>query len=589
VHATVLGHFFATAARRGSGDALRTKRDGAWVAISWSGYADRVRRAARGLIALGIAPGDAVVIMASNRWEWLVSSLGIMAAGGVPASIYPTSTAEQATLIARHCGARFAIVESASVEEKLVAEQLPKLERRIFMDPPPGDASALTLASLLELGGARPLSEVDARIAALRKESLATLIYTSGTTGEPKGAMLSHENLLFAANATIAAFRASSDEQLISYLPLSHIAEQLMSIHIPAVLGGTISFAESLETLGETLREVRPTIFFAVPRVWEKLEARIREASAKAPPYKRAMAAAAGRIGMRASNPSARRVVRPFGHGLAHALVFSKVKRRLGLDRCHIAVSGAAPLGRATQDFFLALGIPLLETYGLTESTGPVSLSTESAWRAGTTGVAIPGSEIRVAPEDGEILVRGGHVFMGYLNDERASREAKDEGGWLHTGDIGEIDRDGFLKITDRKKDIIVTAGAKNVAPQPIEAKLKSIPGVLQAAVIGDRRKYLTALLTFDREAAMRVARDRGLPALSFEELVAHDGFDAYVREHVEKVNRGLARYETIKRFCVLPHELSIERGELTPTLKIKRKVIADRYGAQIEAMYAEE
>ena len=586
MHSTILGHFFATASRRGLADALRYKRDGAWVAISWADYAGRVRRSARGLIELGVAPGDAVVIMASNRWEWLVASLGVMAAGAVPASIYPTSTAEQATLIAKHCGARFAIVENASVADKLAAEQLPKLEQKIFMDAPPG---ARSLSSLLELGDEPSSSAADARIAALRPDALATLIYTSGTTGEPKGAMLSHDNLVFAAKATIAAFRAGSDEQLISYLPLSHIAEQLMSIHIPAVLGGTISFAESLETLGETLREVRPTIFFAVPRVWEKLEARIREASAKAPAYKRALAAAAGRIGMRASHPTARRVVRPFGHGLAHALVFSKVKRRLGLDRCHIAVSGAAPLGRATQDFFLALGIPLLETYGLTESTGPVSLSTESAWRAGTTGVAIPGSEIRVAPEDGEILVRGGHVFMGYLNDERASREAKDGAGWLHTGDIGEVDRDGFLKITDRKKDIIVTAGAKNVAPQPIEAKLKSIPGVLQAAVIGDRRKYLTALLTFDREAAMRVARDRGLPGLAFEELVAHDGFAAYVREHVEKVNRGLARYETIKRFCVLPHELSIERGELTPTLKIKRKVIADRYGAQIEAMYAEE
>jgi long-subunit acyl-CoA synthetase (AMP-forming) len=562
VPGTIVDGFFATAARRGSRDALRTRRDGAWVALSWTGYADRVRRVARGLIELGLAPGDAVAIMASNRWEWLVSSLGIMAAGGVPAAIYPTSTAGQATLIASHCGARIAVVENAALADKLAAERLPKLEERIFLDAPSGDAGARSLSSLLELGDS--FSEVDARIAALRPEALATLIYTSGTTGEPKGAMLSHDNLVFAARATIQAFRAGPDESLISYLPLSHIAEQLMSIHIPALHGCTISFAESLETLGETLREVRPTIFFAVPRVWEKLEARIREASAKAPRWKRMLAAAARRVGL------------------------PVVRKKLGLDRCHIAVSGAAPLGRATQDFFLGLGIPLLETYGLTESTGPVSLSTERAFRAGATGLAIPGSEIRIA-QDGEILVRGGHVFMGYLNDERASREAKDDAGWLHTGDIGELDREGFLRITDRKKDLIVTAGAKNVAPQPIEAKLKSIPGVLQAAVIGDRRKYLTALLTFDREAAMRVATERGLRAGSFEELLAHDGFDAYVREGVEEVNRGLARYETIKRFLVLPHELSIERGELTPTLKIKRKVVAERYREQIEAMYAEE
>lgn len=597
MHETIVGHFFATAARRGAREALRHKESGAWRAISWTDYAERVRRAARGLMELGLAPGEAVVIMAHNRWEWLVSSLAVMAAGGVPASIYPTSTREQATYIARHCGAKIAIVESSATAAKLDETALPELGQRISMDGGEGQgggARARSFASLLALGERVPPAALEARIAALRPEVLATLIYTSGTTGEPKGAMLSHDNLVFAARATIEAFRAGDDEELISYLPLSHIAEQLMSIHIPAVLGVSVSIAESLETLGEDLRDVRPTIFFAVPRVWEKLEARIREATAKAPRWRRALARAAGRVGQRASAPGATSVLRPTGWGalewrIAERLVFRKVRARLGLDRCHVAVSGAAPLGRATQDFFLALGIPILETYGLTESTGPVVLSTKDAWRPGTTGVAIPGSEIRIAPEDGEILVRGRHVFMGYLGDERGTREAKDPQGWLHTGDIGELDDRGFLRITDRKKDLIVTAGAKNVAPQRIEAKLKTIPGVLQAAVVGDRRKFLAALLTLDPDAAPRIARERGLSASSTAELASHAGFQAYVREAIDEVNRDLARYESIKRFHVLARELTVESGELTPTLKIKRKVVAARYGAEIDAMYADD
>jgi long-subunit acyl-CoA synthetase (AMP-forming) len=586
VQGTIVGHFFATAARRGPSDALRHKEGGAWRAISWTEYAARVRAVARGLIALGLEPGQSVVIMAHNRVEWLVASLAIMAAGGVPASIYPTSTREQATYIARHCGARIVLVENASTSAKLGAAELPDLER-VLMDG--GGEGARSFASLSELAESVPRAALEARIAALRPEALGTLIYTSGTTGEPKGVMLSHDNLVFAAEATIEAFRAGSNEELLSYLPLSHIAEQLMSIHIPAVLGVTVSIAQSLEKLGDDLRDVRPTIFFAVPRVWEKLEARIREASAKAPRWKRALAAAAAQVGSRAHRPGATKVLRPPGWGIAERLVFHKVRAGLGLDRCHVAVSGAAPLGRATQDFFLGLGIPILETYGLTESTGPVVLSTEDAWRPGTTGVAVPGTQIRIAESDGEILVRGRHVFVGYLGDDVASREAKDEDGWLHTGDIGELDAQGFLRITDRKKDLIVTAGAKNVAPQRIEAKLKAIPGVLQAAVVGDRRKFLAALLTIDPEAARRIAAERGLAVSTPQLLASHEGFRAYVHAAIEEMNRGLARYETIKRFHLLARELTVESGELTPTLKIKRKVVAARYGAEIEAMYAEE
>ncbi len=589
MHDTIVGHFFATAERRGTCDALRYREAGAWRPISWTEYAERVRRLARGLMELGLEPRDAVVIMAHNRWEWLVSSLAVMAAGGIPAPIYPTSTREQATYIARHCGARIAIVEDQATAVKLDAAALPALRQRIFMDGGEARDEARSFASLLALGERSARADLDVRIAALRPDVLATLIYTSGTTGEPKGAMLSHDNLVFAANAAIQAFRAGDEEELISYLPLSHIAEQLMSIHIPAVLGVSVSIAESLEKLGEDLREVRPTIFFAVPRVWEKFEARIREATARAPRWRRALAGAAGRVGLRASRPGSTAVLRPAGWGLADRLVFCKVRARLGLDRCHVAVSGAAPLGRATQDFFLALGIPILETYGLTECTGPVVLSTERAWRPGTTGVAIPGSEIRVAPEDGEVLVRGRHVFLGYLGDEQASREAKDAQGWLHTGDIGELDERGFLRITDRKKDLIVTAGAKNVAPQRIEAMLKAIPGVLQAAVVGDRRKFLAALLTLDPDVAPRIARERGLAASTVVELAADAGFREYVRQAIDEVNRDLARYETIKRFHLLPHELTVEDGELTPTLKIKRKVVAARYGAEIEALYAGE
>jgi long-subunit acyl-CoA synthetase (AMP-forming) len=574
---TIVGCFFATASRRAAKTALRHRDGDAWHEVSWAEYAGRVRSAARGLMARGLEPGDAVVLMAHNRWEWLVASLAVTAAGGVPAAIYPTSTRDQATYVARHSGAKLAIVENEDTAAKIdVAGLTP-----IRMD---GDA----FAALARDGDSVSDANLDARIAALRPDAVATLIYTSGTTGEPKGAMLSHDNLVFTAKATIEAFAAGPDEELLSYLPLSHIAEQLLSIHIPAVLGVTVSIGRGIETLGEDLRAARPTIFFAVPRVWEKFEARIRAAQTAAKPLTKVVAGAAAHIGLRASRPSDPRVLRPLGWDLADRLVFRKVRARLGLDRCHLAISGAAPLGAATSRFFLALGIPILETYGLTESTGPVVFSTNEAWLPGTTGVALPGTQVRIAPEDGEILVRGRHVFMGYFRDEAATRDTKD-GDWLRTGDVGAIDPRGFLRITDRKKDLIVTAGAKNVAPQPIEAKLKAIPGVLQAAVVGDRRKYLVALLTLDPETAPVIARARGVAGSSPAELAVDPAFRAHLGEAVEAVNRGLARYETIKRFHVLPHDLSVERGELTPTLKIKRKVIAARYQAEIEAMYADD
>jgi long-subunit acyl-CoA synthetase (AMP-forming) len=586
---SILNLFFRTAARRGAADALRFKRGGRWVAISWTEYARRVRLAARGLIRLGLEPGDAVAIAGNNRWEWLVTDLAAMAAGGVPAPIYQTSTAEQAAYVAAHCEAKVAVVEDALQLQKIRERRgdLPKLKHLVVMEGDSGAAEeAIPFAELLRMGEEVPEVELDRRLEALEPTQLATLIYTSGTTGPPKGVMLSHGNLVFTVQGLVRLETLQEGEEVLSYLPLSHIAEQVVSIHGPAAIGLTVNFAESLEKLGENLREVRPTVFLGVPRVWEKIQARMMEAGAQSSPLRKRIVAWARQVGLEAGQRMQRRERLPLGYFLAEKVVFSKVRVRLGLDRCRLCVTAAAPIGRATLEFFLSLGIPIYEVYGMSENTGPCTVSTPSAWRLAMAGRPLPGTEVRIAP-DGEICIRGGHVFLGYLKDEAGSREALDQEGWLHSGDIGRLDPEGYLQITDRKKDILVTAGGKNVAPQNLEVLLKAIPGVGQAAVIGDRRKYLAALLTLDPEAAPRVAQQRGAAGRTPAELCQDSVFLGYLEKALEQVNGRLAQYETIKTFRVLPLEWSVEGGELTPTLKLKRRVVAEKYAAEIEAMYA--
>jgi len=533
--------FFETARRQGPRLAWK---HGAreWT---WFQAATDVRRVARALIALGVRPGDSVSIVGPNRPEWVMADLGALAAGAVPAPIYPTLTAEQTRYIADHSGAGVAVVSDETQEAKLRGTGVRFFARMTGWDDflARGDGTPDSV----------PDSVIDERLAAIKPDDVATLIYTSGTTGPPKAVMLTHRNVEFAAETAVRAASTTPDDVLLSYLPLSHVAEQIISIHTASLIGGAVWFCDDLERLPEVLRAARPTIFFGVPRVWEKMQARIEGTVRAASPLRRRMFAWA----------------RSSRSRIADRLVRSKVRAALGLDRARLCVSGAAKMPRPTLDFFESLGLPLLDAWGMTESTAMGSGNLPLARKPGTIGRPQQGVEIRLAP-DGEILTRGPHVFKGYYKDARATREALDPDGFLHTGDVGELDGDGYLRITDRKKDLLITSGGKNVSPQNIEGLLGQIEGVAQAVVVGDGRKYLAALIVPEKP-----------------ERAADPGFVAQVARGIERINGQLAQYETIKRYRVLPAQFSVDSGELTPTLKLKRKVIAQKFAREIDELFS--
>ncbi len=569
--------------------ALRVKRDGEWQAISWTEYHDSVLRAARAFIALGLAPGQGVNILGFNRPEWFIGALAGMAAGGLPAGIYTTLTDEQCRYIADHSEAAIVIVENREQLAKLLAvrDRLPRLRAIILMEGSSDEVGVLSWAELMTLGDELDSEELDQRIAGLDPQDRCGLIYTSGTTGPPKAVMLSHHNAIWTAQAVIDCFEFSPTDDFISYLPLSHIAEQMLSLYAPILIGGCVWFAESLEQLPANLREIRPHIFFGVPRVWEKIQAGIVAAAAQNSGLKRKIGTWARGQGLAGGYADQAGTARPLLYGLADRLVFSKVRAKLGLDRARICAVAAAPTPKQTLEFFLSLGIPVMEVYGLSECTGPATISSPGRYQTGGAGYAIAGTEMKIA-EDGEILIRGPHVFLGYYKEPKATADAVDADGWLHSGDIGRFDADGFLHITDRKKELIVTSGGKNIAPQLIEGQLKAIPGVAQAVVIGDRRKFLTALLTLEPETIGAVLKQAGSAATDIEEAATCAIFRRHLDQAVQRVNGQLARYETIKRFAILPRQFSIDGGELTPTMKLKRRVIHEKYGPAIENLYAD-
>jgi long-subunit acyl-CoA synthetase (AMP-forming) len=585
---TVLGVLERTALAQPNAPAMRAKRSGSWHTTTWADYRSDVRRAARGLISLGVEPGRGVVIMGYNRPEWFIADVAAIAAGGLATGIYTTNTPEQCRYITDHAEAAVAVLENRDYLAKFleVRDRLPGLLAIVVMEP--FDArvdGVLSWAELLERGASVPEAELDARIAAQKPEDVCTLIYTSGTTGEPKGVMLTHSNVTFVGERFVELLKLGPADRMISYLPLSHIAEQVVTLHGPMACGACTAFAESLEKLADNLREVRPTLFFGVPRVWEKIQAGMQAAGAQAPPLRRKIVAWAKRVGLAGGYADQRGEARPWSYGLAQKLVFSKVRERLGLDAARYCVVSAAPTAVETLEFFLSLGIPILEVYGMSEVTGPSTMSLPGAYRSGSAGRAVSGTQMRLA-EDGEILLRGPHVFKGYYKNEAATAETLDTEGWVHSGDIGEMSPDGYLRVTDRKKELIITSGGKNVAPQHIEGKLKQIPAVSQAVVIGDRRSYLVALLTLDPARVANEAAAAASPARTSEEAAACPLFRAYVEKQVEQVNAALARYESVRRFALLPQELSIANDELTATLKLKRRVIYKRYADQIEALY---
>jgi long-subunit acyl-CoA synthetase (AMP-forming) len=571
-----------------SAPALRAKRTGAWQAVTWAEYHRQARQAARGLMALGLQRGQGVVIMGYNRPEWFLADVGAILAGGLPAGIYQTSTAEQCRYIAEHAEAAVAVVENARYLELFleVRAGLPRLRAIVLMEGASDREGVLSWTQLLERGDAVAEAELDARIAAQSEGECATLIYTSGTTGTPKAVMLSHRNLVWTAKAIVDTVDVRPGDVILSYLPLSHVAEQVLSLHASMAAGAECAFAESLEALPQNLREVRPSFFFGVPRVWEKMQAAMQAAGAQASPLRRKLVAWAKRQGLAGGYAEQRGTPRPFLYGLARRLVFDRVRVRLGLDRARLCAVSAAPIGVPTLEFFLSLGIPVLEVYGMSECTGPTTSSVPGAYHTGSAGRALPGTELKLAA-DGEILMRGPHVCLGYFKDPEATRETIDAEGWLHSGDVGELDTDGYLRVTDRKKELLITSGGKNVAPQPIETRLRAIPGIGHAVALGDRRNYITALLTLDRVRLADVAQRAGSPARDADAAACCPLLRAFLEVEVETVNRSLARYETVRRFEVLAQEFTIDGGELTPTLKLRRRVVYQKYAEAIERLYA--
>lgn len=558
-----------------------------WRCTSWAQVAADVRTAARALISLGLEPGDRVCILGFNRPAWVTGDVAAMAAGGVPAGIYETCSAEEVVWIARHAEAGVIFVEDHQQLAKLLDDgaELPDL-RHLVLFPgaaPTDDPRVLSWEAFLARAADTPDAELDARLSALEDDQPATFIYTSGTTGPPKAVMLSHRNLAWTAATACELGQLEPQDSTVSYLPLCHIAEQIFTIHAPITGGGQVYFAHSRDSLPDDLKSVQPTVFLGVPRVWEKFHAAVTGKLAQATGGKKMLVDWAMGVA-RQVHAERNRGAEPgtwlaLQHRVATKLLFDKLKPALGLGRARFCVTGAAPISKEILEFFTGLDITVHEVYGQSEGSGPSSFNQPGNTRFGTAGVAFPGTEIRLSG-DGEIQVAGPHVFLGYFKDPDATAATLVD-GWLQSGDLGSLDGDGFLRITGRKKEIIITAGGKNIAPLNIEAALKDLPLVSQAVVIGDRRKFLSALITLDPEAT---ERHLGGPAPS--DPMSNDDLVAEVQRGVDTVNARFARVEHVRRFTLLAQDFGVDTGELTPTMKIKRRVIAERYGPQIEAMY---
>jgi long-chain acyl-CoA synthetase len=569
--------------------AYHVKRGGAWHPTTWRRYAAEVEAVGKSLMALGVNPGDRVTILGFNRPEWVIMDVGAMAVRGVPAGIYTTNSPAECQYIIDHSESPVVLVEDHDQWVKIneVRDQLPSLRHVVLMKDaaPVDDELVMSWDEFLAKGEAVSDEDFQARLDAIELDDPATLIYTSGTTGPPKAVMLSHDNLAWTAKTGVPAFDLNASDRGLSYLPLSHIAEQMFTIHIPATTGGTVYYAEAIDKLADNIKEVRPTYFAGVPRVWERFYAGVTEQLGHATGVKAKIADWAMGVGrkanglrMRGDEPSGMLAAQ---EKVADTLVLSKVREALGLADCHTYITAAAPISQEIQEFFSAFFV-LNEIYGQSEDCGPTAMTSPGKTKFGTVGPPFPEVDVRIA-DDGEILVKGRNVFLGYFKDEAATKDTLAD-GWLYSGDLGEFDNDGFLTITGRKKDIIITAGGKNVAPKNLEGGLKNHPLISEAVVIGDRRKYLTCLITLDDEAAAAYLEKHGLEGPAHESSHIH----AEVQAAVDLLNAEFARVEQIKKFALLPRQLSIEGGELTPTLKVKRSKVAEHFASEIEAMYAD-
>ena len=584
---------------RGSAVAMREKHLGIWRSVSWAEYGEKARRVGLGLVALGLRPRDVVSIVADNCPEWLYTDLGTMSVAGVPNGIYTTDSPRQIEYIVNDSGTRFFFGEDEEQLDKIleVRARCPGLVK-IFVYDMEGlhgfaDDQVMPFEALLELGARYDREHpgaFDAMVEIARPDDLAILVYTSGTTGPPKGAMLSHRNILFQLGYSDFIVDLHPGDQQLSFLPLCHIAERTFTVFNPLRTGATVNFAESIDTVPDNIREVAPALFFAVPRIWEKFYSavalRMREATW---PGRVAYRWAIG-VGMRVAERriAGRRPSLPLrlAFRVADFLVLDNVKRSLGLHRARGAATGAAPIAPELIRWYMALGLDLREVYGQTENTGLATGMPADRIKLGTVGTARPDTEVRISPE-GEILLRGPHVFLGYYRKPEKTAETIVD-GWLHTGDVGSIDADGFVKITDRMKDIIITAGGKNVTPSEIENQLKFSPYISDAVVIGDRRRFLSCLVMIDHETVAQFAQERNVPFTNFASLCRAKDVQDLIWGEIERVNKQLARVETIKKFRLIEQILTPEDDELTPTMKLKRTLVNTKYKDVIDDMYAE-
>lgn len=584
------------AARYAVKPAVRFRKQGNWVTLSYAQFYDRALMVARGLRKLQVRPGDRVAILSENRAGWIIADMGIQCAAAVTVPVYPTSTPDQIAYTLNHSDARIVFISSKTQYRKLIKikDAIPMVQLVVSFERFMGEPS-LPLASLYQLSEIDdPILEeereaLDAVIDAIDPEAMMTLIYTSGTTGPPKGVMLSHRNVLYDVFFTVKkAGVLGPNEQFLSFLPLSHVFERSVGYYLPLMLGGVITFADSIEKIAENMIEVRPTVLVCVPRLFEKIYSRIYESVHQLTLYKRRLFRTALGIGRRYIY--AKYIDRKvplwlaFQYAVADRIIFTKLRKRFG-GNIKLCCSGGAKLDQTINEFFWIIGIPILEGYGLTETSPVICNNNFQELRFGSVGTPLEGTYVTIA-EDGEILVRGPQVMMGYYNDEEATREAMED-GWFKTGDIGRVEG-RFLFITDRKKELIITSGGKNIAPLPIESLLKRDKYISQAFVYGDGKPYLTALLVPTIERLLEFARDSKIDYHDIEDLVVHDPVLRLYEQRVAMVNDGLAKYETIKNFVLLPRDFSLEAGELTPTLKLKRKVIAEHYKDVIERMYTE-
>ena len=584
--------FFDRAAQRGGKAAHLVKRDGAWQEISWQALRDIVRHVARGLLTLDLQAGDRVAILSDSRAEWVQCDLGIMAAAGITVPIYASSTPDQAAYILQNSGATAMFVDTSAQLDKILAvrDQVPTLKHIVMMadDPPGADDSILTLADLIQRG--RDAADQEAvlkqRLQGLTPEHEATYVYTSGTTGPPKGVVQTHGNHLFMMESCGAITDLGEGDVNLLFLPLAHSFARLESF-LGFYKGWTTAFAESIDALSQNMREVRPMLVMSVPRVYEKVYASV-QAGAAGSAVKQAIFNWCVGVGRQASRLQQQGQPQPLGlslkRQLAHRLVFGKLHEALG-GRLRYFVSGGAPLAREIAEFFHAAGLLILEGYGLTETCPALTANRHDNYKFGTVGLPVPGVELRLS-DDGEILARGPNIASGYYQRPEATAEVFLDDGWFATGDIGEIDAEGFLRITDRKKDLLVTAGGKNVAPQNIENLLKGDPLISQAMVYGDRRPFLTAVLTLDVEAATAYARELGISGETAAELAENPQIRTLLEGRVERVNQRLAPYESIKKFVIAREDFTEASNELTPTLKVKRQVVTQKYQAELDQLY---